>query len=91
MRLRNKKYSKNLLANSWFDKQNRKTPKYFCANCFKLFRVGRFSRKDSFIYDDICPNCGAIGLTLEELADEYKDLVLEYKKHKKNIKKLKEN
>lgn len=64
----------------WFVKQNQKEPKYFCTNCYNLFRTGKFGRFDNPMYDDVCPNCGAIGLTLEELADEYKDLMKELKK-----------
>lgn len=74
--------SKNPWANRWFVRQNKKAPKYYCVNCYKLFRTGRFSRKDNFVYDDICPNCGALGLTFAELADDYKDLALEYQKIK---------
>lgn len=79
---RSRKCGDNPWANRWFARQCKKSPKYFCINCFKLFRTGRFSRRDSFMYDDVCPNCGAIGLTLEELADEYKDLALDYQKIK---------
>lgn len=78
--VRNRKCCENPWASRWFIRQSRKTPKYFCTNCLKLFRTGRFGRKDSIMYDDVCPNCGAIGLTLEELSEEYKDLALEYEK-----------
>lgn len=61
--------------NRWHKRQNKKPPKYFCDNCFRLFRTGRFSRLDSYMYDDICPNCGAPGSDLEELAELYKELV----------------
>lgn len=70
--------SKNPWANRWFVRQSKKAPKYYCVNCYKLFRTGRFNRKDSFVYDDVCPNCGAIGLTFVALADEYKELILEH-------------
>lgn len=79
---RSRKCGDNPWASDWFARQCKKSPKYFCINCFKLFRTGRFSRRDSFMYDDVCPNCGAIGLTLEELADEYRDLALDYQKIK---------
>ena len=60
--------------NEWFVRQEQKEPRYFCLNCFRLFRNGRFSRFDSRIYDDVCPNCGAIGSNLTELAEAYRDL-----------------
>lgn len=56
--------------NKWHLKQNAKEPKYFCEKCFKLFRTGKFSRFDSKIYEDVCPNCGAVGVNLEELLEE---------------------
>lgn len=84
--VRNRKCGDNPWASRWFIRQNRKAPKYFCTNCFNLFRTGRFSHRDSLFYDDVCPNCGAIGLTFEELADEYKDLALEYQKLKERKK-----
>lgn len=62
--------------NRWFIKQSQREPRFFCINCGKLFRTGKFSRFDSKIYDDICPNCGAVGLTLTELAHEYTEEVM---------------
>lgn len=59
----------------WFTRQSKKEPRYFCPNCLRLFRTGKFNRFDLDVYDDVCPNCGAIGLTFKELAEEYKDLV----------------
>lgn len=59
----------------WFSRQNKKEPRYFCPNCLRLFRTGKFNRFDLDVYDDVCPNCGCIGLTFRELAEEYKDLV----------------
>nr|DAR44975.1 MAG TPA: RUBREDOXIN REDUCTASE, RUBREDOXIN 2 DEGRADATION, IRON-SULFUR PROTEIN, OXIDOREDUCTASE [Caudoviricetes sp.] len=60
----------------WLSRQNKKEPRYFCLNCLQLFRTGKFSRFDLSIYDDVCPYCGAIGLTFKELAEEYKELVI---------------
>lgn len=60
----------------WLEKQNKKEPRYFCSNCLRLFRTGKFSRFDLNIYDDVCPHCGAIGCDFKELAEEYKELVI---------------
>ena len=63
----------NPWKNSWHVRMNAKEPKYYCANCGKRFCTGRFSRKDPKIYDDVCPNCGAIGMTFTELIDTYEE------------------
>jgi len=47
-----------------------------------LFRTGKFNRFDLNIYDDVCPNCGAIGCDFKELAEEYKELVVMYMEKK---------
>lgn len=64
--------------NKWYVKQNRKEHKYFCDNCYNTFRTGKFSRFDSNMYDDVCPNCGALGITFEELVREFRILASEY-------------
>lgn len=73
---------------NWLERQSRKEPRYFCPNCLQLFRTGKFSRFDLSIYDEVCPHCGAIGLTFKELAEEYKELVIMYmeKKNETNSK-----
>lgn len=68
----------------WFVRQSRKAPRYFCLNCLKTFRTGKFSRFDSRFYDDVCPNCGGIGSTLEEVAEAYKDLLAEVDRHERS-------
>ena len=50
-------------------------PRYFCPNCLRLFRTGKFSRFDLSLYDDVCPYCGAIGYDFNELAEEYKKII----------------
>ena len=65
--------------NDWFERQNAKRPRYYCDNCGKRFYTGRFSRKDPKIYDDVCPNCGAIGMTFEELIDTYEEMMSQLK------------
>lgn len=75
---------KNPYMKKWFVRQQMKKHRYFCTNCLNSFRTGRFSRFDSYIYDDVCPRCGAIGLTFEETIDELKDYIIaENKKGKK--------
>lgn len=59
----------------WERRIGKKKPKYFCDNCLKFFYTGKFWWNDSKIYDDVCPYCGAIGLTFEELGKEYIDLL----------------
>ena len=59
----------------WFIRQNKKEPRYFCPNCLRLFRTGKFSRFDLSLYDDVCPYCGAIGYDFNELAEEYKKII----------------
>lgn len=59
----------------WFTRQNKKEPRYFCLNCLRLFRTGKFSRFDLSLYDDVCPYCGAIGCDFKELAEEYKKII----------------
>lgn len=56
-----------LWGDGWFVRQNSKPPRYYCENCDTTFRTGKFSKSDSEIYDDICPNCGAPGIDFEEL------------------------
>lgn len=68
--------------NRWHKRQNNKEPRWFCLNCLNSFRTGRFSRFDNRLYDDICPICGAPGVTFKELGEAYKDLLEEYKKCK---------
>ncbi len=85
MRNKHKHGVKNGLTpwqNSWFEKQNAKSPRYYCANCGKRFFTGRFSRRDPKIYDDVCPNCGAIGMTFEELIDTYEGMMSQLKEIK---------
>lgn len=67
----------------WLESQDKKEPRYFCPNCLQLFRTGKFSRFDLNIYDDVCPYCGAIGCSFNELAKEYKELVIIYMEKKK--------
>lgn len=69
--------------NKWCEKQKAKGPRWFCLNCLTAFRTGKFSRFDNRMYDDICPNCGAPGVTFAELGEAYKDLFEEYGKCKK--------
>lgn len=73
---KSRKCGDNPWADRWFIRQSRKAPRYFCTNCLRLFRTGRFGRFDSMLYDDICPNCGAPGSDLTELAELYKDEIL---------------
>ena len=75
--MRNSKCGDNPWGNWWFVRQSKKPPRYFCDNCWNLFRTGKFSLFDDSIYDDICPNCGAPGLDLTELAELYTDLFME--------------
>lgn len=70
--------------NRWAVRQNNKTPRYFCDNCLRTFRTGRFSRFDSFLYDDICPYCGAPGMTFIDVVEEYKYLLEEEDKYGKH-------
>lgn len=72
----------NPWKNSWHVRMNAKEPKYYCANCGKRFYTGRFSRKDPKIYDDVCPNCGAIGMTFPELIDTYEEMMSQLKEIK---------
>ena len=65
--------------NRWWKKQQKKEPRYFCLNCYTLFRTGKYDRRDWDEYDDVCPHCGAPGETLKSLAEEYKDLCHDYK------------
>lgn len=55
----------------WHIKQNAKSPRYYCTNCTSLFYTGRFDRRDSDIFDDICPYCGFQACDLRELAVLY--------------------
>lgn len=72
--------------NRWHQKQNNKEPRYFCLNCDNLFYTGKFWRNDSDLYDDVCPNCGAMAESLGTLSKEFMDLCREYdnltKQHK---------
>lgn len=80
----NKLKFKTPYMNRWFVRQQMKKHRYFCDNCLHSFRTGKFSRFDSQLYDDVCPNCGAIGLTFEEAIDELRDyIVAENKKGEK--------
>ena len=74
--MRSRKCGDNPWISRWFIRQSKKAPRYFCTNCLKLFRTGKFSRFDSIMYDDICPNCGAPGSDLTELAELYKSEIL---------------
>lgn len=67
----------------WLKRQEKKAPRYFCLNCMTLFRTGKFSRFDSYYYDDVCPYCGGIGSDLTELSEAYKELVKELRDEKK--------
>lgn len=31
---------------------------YFCGNCGKVFKTGKFWEDDSDIYEEVCPECG---------------------------------
>ena len=86
MKRNNRRCGDNPWQNRWYKHQKRKPYRYFCENCWALFRTGRFSRFDSMMYDDICPYCGAPGMTFEELAQEYKDLAKEMMKCRKKKK-----
>lgn len=44
--------------------------RYSCQNCGKLFNTGKFDDSDSDIYDNICPNCGAVAVSIDELLDK---------------------
>lgn len=72
-----RKCGDNPWGNRWFIRQSKKPPRYFCCNCWNLFRTGKFSLFDNPLYDDICPNCGAPGSDLRELAELYTDLFME--------------
>ena len=69
----------------------RKPFKYFCPNCNHTFLTGKFDRADRDIYDDICPYCGAEGLTFAGLCKEYAELSKDfdelYKAHEDLLKK----
>ena len=67
--------------NRWFQKENSKEPRYYCFNCGRLFRTGRFSRKDSMVYDDVCPYCEAIGSTFTETVEYFKEELTERSKN----------
>lgn len=71
--------------NNWHVRMNAKEPKYYCDNCGHLFVTGRFSRSELKEYDDVCPWCGTIGLTLKELAQEYEDLWKDFSKMKRKV------
>lgn len=64
--------------NKWLERQDKKDPKYFCLNCGTKFRTGKFSRFDSYLYDDICPWCGCPGENFESLIHEYLELFWDY-------------
>ena len=68
----------------WATRQNKKDPVYFCGKCLQTFRTGRFSRFDDIIYDDICPYCGAPGMTFIDVVEEYKYLLEEENKRGKH-------
>lgn len=68
---------------NWFKRQDGKTPKYFCTNCFTLFRTGRFERRDLMLYDDICPSCGAPAYDIKRDKDEIKKELEERMEEKK--------
>ena len=65
----------NWKKSRWVQRQERKKPRYFCTNCLHKFRTGKFWWNDYKEYDDICPYCGAVGETFEELCDDYKSMV----------------
>jgi len=35
---------------------------YFCGNCGKVYKTGKFSPEDSDIYEEVCPECGCYPL-----------------------------
>lgn len=43
--------------------------RYFCGNCGKIFKTGKFHKDDLDIYDDVCPYCGALACTALEYLD----------------------
>lgn len=59
---------------NWHQRQNKKAPRFFCTNCLRLFRTGRFERTEPKQYENVCPYCGAVGLTFEELAELFKEM-----------------
>lgn len=73
---RSRKCGDNPWMSRWHIRQSKKAPRYFCTNCLKLFRTGRFGRFDDIMYDDICPYCGAPGSDLAELAELYKSEIM---------------
>jgi len=32
---------------------------YFCGNCGKIFKTGKFDEDDWEGYEEVCPDCGA--------------------------------
>ena len=70
-------------------KKKEKKPRYFCENCGNFFCTGKFDKNDHEMYDDVCPYCGAIGLTFEELGNEYRELNKEFNEIYLELKELK--